>query len=118
MTDEELMNGNLAIMKYMGFEGVNPYCIADLEFIGKKYYDSWDLLHEVIDKINGLGKQYNLSIFKTYVALSVEKESKFFKDFHFAHSEYITENQTGKEAAFKLIVKFIEWELSSIKTNP
>lgn len=74
-----------------------------------KFHSSWDWIHTVIDKVNGLGKEYNLTIFKTYLVLTVEKGGKVYKDFSFAHSEYITNDQTGKEAAFKLLVKFIKW---------
>lgn len=74
------------------------------------YTNSWDWLFPVIDKINGMGKEYSLAIFKTYVSLTVEKGGKVYKDFSFAHSEYITANQTGKEATYKLIIKFIKWE--------
>jgi len=73
------------------------------------YYSSWDSLMSVVEKINGLGKEYNLSIFKTYVAVSVEKGGKVYKDFSFAHSENITSTQTPKEATYKVVVKFIKW---------
>lgn len=74
------------------------------------FYDtSWDSLMPVIDKINGLGKEYSIAIFKTYISCTVEKGGKVYKDFSFAHSEYITSTQTSKEAAFKLVVKFIMW---------
>jgi len=79
--------------------------------IGHFRYDkSWDWLMPVIRKINGLGKEYSFAIFKTYVAMSVEKSGKMYKDFSFAHSEYITGEQTDIQAAFKLVVKFINWE--------
>lgn len=79
--------------------------------LGYFHYDtSWDWIMPVIDKINGMGKEYNFAIFKTYVSLTIEKSSKVYKDFSFAYSEYITATQTGKEAAFKLLVKFVKWE--------
>ena len=57
-----------------------------------------------------MGKAYSLAIFKNYISLTVEKMgSKFYKDFSFSHAEYITGDQTGKEAAFKLLVKFVKW---------
>ncbi len=77
------------------------------------YSNSWDWLMPVIDKINSLGKSYSFAIFKTYLSLTVEKESKFFKDFSFSHAEYITSEQTGKEAAYKLIVKFLNWQIAN-----
>lgn len=78
------------------------------------YHKSWDWLMPVIDKINAMGKEYSLAIFKTYVSLTVEKGGKVFKDFSFAYSEYITVNQTGKEAAFRLLTRFITWHNESI----
>ena len=78
------------------------------------YYKSWDWIMPVIDKINGLGKEYSFAIFKTYVSLTVEKGGKMYKDFSFAYSEYITAEQTGIEAAFKLIIKFIAWYSENI----
>lgn len=94
---------------------ISTYTLDDFTTTHCRYDESWDLLHDIIDKINAKGKQYNFVIFKTYLAMSVEKDSKYFKDFHFAHSEYITSEQTGKEAAFKLLVKYLEWE-SNIKS--
>ena len=74
------------------------------------YSNSWDWLFPVIDKINGMGKEYSFATFKTYVSLTVEKSvNKMYKDFSFAHAEYITANQTSKEAAYKLLVKFVVW---------
>ena len=75
-----------------------------------KYDSSWELLFDVINKINGKGKEYSFAIFKTYVSLTVEKGGKVYKDFSFAHSENITKEQTLKEAVYKLIVKYINWE--------
>lgn len=91
-----------------GFQGSGKdYCwpVDELEF-----HDSWDWLFLGIDKINGMGKAYSFAIFKSYVSLTVEKGGKVFKDYSFAYSEYITQTQTGKEAAFKLLVKFVKWE--------
>ena len=102
LTEAEITDGNMWITKFIG------YTNDTIEF-----QEDWNELHDVIDIINGLGKEYNFSIFKTYCALSVEKPRKMYKDFHFAHSEYITAEQTTKEAAFKLVVKFIKWHLAS-----
>lgn len=100
MTEKEILDGNkLIAAKFQG----------DFPFISS-YNTSWDLLHIIIDIINAKGKAYNFIIFKNYIALTVEKDSKFFKDFHFAHSEYITSEQDGKTAAYKLILKFIKWD--------
>lgn len=106
---EERVQGNELINSFV-FEnnGIQSLIAYD-------YTKSWDGLHKVIDYINGLGKEYNFSIFKTYVALSIEKDSKFFKDFHFAHSEYVTATQTSKEATFRLIVKFLKWNNDKLK---
>ena len=73
------------------------------------FHESWDWLFLVIDKINGMGKEYSFATFKTYVSLTVEKGGKVYKDFSFAYSEYITATQTGKEATFKLLVKYVKW---------
>lgn len=73
------------------------------------YNRSWDCLMPVIRKINGMGKEYQFTIFKTYVSCTVEKGGKFYKDFSFSHAEYITEEQSDIEAAFKLVIRFIEW---------
>jgi hypothetical protein len=99
--------GYVPIYWYNGIHGGHktPYKEDELE-----YHKSWDWIMPVIDKINGMGKEYNFAIFKTYVSLTIEKSSKVYKDFSFAYSEYITSTQTGKEAAYKLIVKFVKWE--------
>lgn len=69
---------------------------------------SWDWLMPVIDKINGMGKEYHFAMFKTYFSLTVEKGGKVYKDFSFADSEI---KYQGKEieGAYKLVVKFINW---------
>jgi hypothetical protein len=74
-----------------------------------KYHESWDWSMDVATKINGLGKEFSLATFKNYVSLTVEKGGKVYKDFSFAHAEYITAEQTGREAMFKLLVKFVKW---------
>ncbi len=81
------------------------------------YHASWEWIMPVIDKINGLGKEYSIAIFKTYISCTVEKGGKVYKDFSFAHSEYITATQTGKQAAFKLLIKFIIWHNENILVN-
>ncbi len=112
----EIAEGNKLIGDYMGIESFTHEGIQWTGDLGNenletmKYHMSWDWLFDVIDKINGLGKEYSFATFKTYVALSVEKGGKVYKDFVFAHSEYITAEQTGREAAFKLIVKYIKWQ--------
>lgn len=73
------------------------------------YSNSWDWLMPVIQKINGLGKEYQFTIFKTYISCTVEKGGKFYKDFSFSHAEYITEEQSAIQAAFNLVIRFIEW---------
>lgn len=114
MEEQEIIDGNKVIFNYvktkklftLGFGlSLDNYDDAKINF-----ELSWDLMFHIIDHINGLGKEYHFAIFKTYVSLSVEKSSKYFKDFHFAHAEYITATQTGKEAAFRLLVKFIKWD--------
>jgi hypothetical protein len=126
LTKEEILEGNKLIAEFMGgeFKEDLPYTFAksgwlktpanDHQTIAQdydfRYHKSWDWLMPVIEKINGLGKEYSFSIFKTYIALSVEKGGRVFKDFSFAHSENITSTQTSKQAAFKLVVKFVKWQ--------
>ena len=81
------------------------------------YDTSWDWIMPVIRKINGLGKEYSLAIFKNYVSCTVEKGGKFYKDFSFSHAEYITSEQDDITAAFKLVVKFIEWYNVNVKAK-
>lgn len=111
MEIEEIIEGNKLIANYMELNTGWSYHESEDKGYGiTKYHSSWDWLMTVIEKINGLGKEYNFSIFKTYVALSVEKGGRVFKDFSFAHSENITSTQTSKQAAFKLVVKFVKWQ--------
>ena len=56
-----------------------------------------------------MGKEYQFTIFKTYVSCTVERSGKFYKDFSFSHAEYITEEQSDIKAAFNLVIRFIEW---------
>ena len=81
----------------------------DLSKLGGFNYKSWDWLMPVIRKINGMGKEYQFTIFKTYVSCTVERSGKFYKDFSFSHAEYITEEQSDIKAAFNLVIRFIEW---------
>lgn len=122
MTQGEIKEGNELIAKYMGKSyilmktayHVNPYPYSMSDGHGGyealKYEKSWDWMWPVIDKINGLGKEYSFATFKTYASCTVEKGGKVFKDFNFAHAEYITATQTSQEAVYKLLVKFIKWE--------
>lgn len=120
LTNEEIFDGNKLIADFTGyFDYMIEFCKRQnipydwekdiVEIQSLKYHDSWELMMPVIDIINGMGKEYSFAIFKTYVSLTVEKGGKVYKDFSFAYSEYITADQTGKEATFKLIVKFIKW---------
>jgi hypothetical protein len=117
LTPEEILEGNKLIAQFMGdyFDtGLEPsYYIRynqEYKLEDSQFHSSWDWIMPVVDKINGMGKAYSFAIFKTYVSLTVEKGGKVFKDYSFAFSEYITTEQTGKQAAFKLIVKFVKWE--------
>jgi hypothetical protein len=116
MTQEEILEGNKIIFPYIRDNKIfkYPFGLTEDDFDDDddgfcRCDTSWDLIHMVIDHINGLGKEFSFAIFKTYVSLTVEKGGKFYKDFSFAHAEYITSEQSGKEAAFKLIIKFIKW---------
>ena len=78
--------------------------------IGRFNYNlSWDWLMPVIRKINSLDKGTQFAIFKTYVSCTVEKGGKFYKDFSFSHAEYITDEQSDLQAAYKLVSKFVKW---------
>lgn len=117
LTKEEILEGNKLIAVFMGdyFDtGLEPsYYIRynkEYKLEDSQFHCSWDWIMPVVDKINGMGKAYSFAIFKSYVSLTVEKGGKVFQDYSFAYSEYITQTQTGKEAAFKLLVKFVKWE--------
>jgi len=124
-TREEILEGNELIAEFMGIKtqreqsfmtGIGNFYVIDLERNQILFHNSWDWMFPAIDKINGLGKAYSFATFKTYVSLTVEKSgNKMYKDFSFAHAEYITAEQTGKEAAFKLLVKFIKWHNEHVK---
>lgn len=111
ITDEEILEGNALILKFDGHVDFDSYDAEKQDRLLKThvYQGSWDLLFPLIDRINGMGKEYHLAIFKTYVSISVEKGGKFYKDFHLAHSENISKEQTSREAAYKVIVKFVKW---------
>ena len=126
MTNEEIKQGNKVIADFMnvklegsernGFfymgEGVPTPFTSHLG-----YHASWDWIMPVIRKINGLGKEYSLAIFKNYVSCTVEKGGKFYKDFSFSHAEYITSEQNDITAAFKLVVRFVEWYNVNVKVK-
>jgi len=69
----------------------------------------WNALMLVVRKINTLAKEIQFAIFKTYVSCTVEKNSKFRKDFAFSYAEYITAEQTDIQATYKLVVRFVNW---------
>jgi hypothetical protein len=119
MKKEEIIKGNIMIANYMGWklddsfpDKGRVYRLGNSVELDStlKYDSSLDLLFEVIEKINGKGKEYNFAIFKTYVSLSVEKGGKVYKDFSFAHSENISKEQGVIEAIYKVIIKYINWE--------
>jgi len=60
-------------------------------------------------KINNLNKATQFAIFKTYVSCTVEKGSKFYRDFSYSNAEYITSEQSDIEAVWKLAVDFVRW---------
>lgn len=124
---EEITEGNKLLADFMGdyFDtGLEPsYYIRynkEYKLEDGQYHSSWDWMWPVIDKINGLGKAYSFATFKTYMSLTVEKSgNKMYKDFSFTHAEYITAEQTSKEAAFKLLTRFVKWHnehVSQIET--
>lgn len=109
-SDDELINFFMGSIKRKQEDEI-IWELPHLDFFSAIFfYDvSWDWLMPAIRKINSLGKEFQFSIFKTYVSCTVEKGGKFYKDFSFSHAEYITSEQTDIEAAYKLVVKFIRW---------
>jgi hypothetical protein len=112
---EEIYDGCKLLYKHYGKnrEDIRIYDDKTKRFEGLDYHESWDLMMPIVDIINSKGKEYSFVIFKNYISLTIEKDSKFFKDFRFAYSEYITQDQTGKEACFKLLVKYTLWEIAN-----
>lgn len=111
ITIEERLDGSKLIAEFLDKKEAieRTYLLGGGGFMSCRWHDSWDWSMPVASKINAMGKEYNLSIFKTYISLSVEKPSKFTRDFSFSHAEYITSEQSGKEALFRLIIKFLKW---------
>jgi hypothetical protein len=110
--DYELPHGSRGIIKKNTWFRPKNVPLHDFESsqLGRFGYNmSWDWLMPVIREINSLGKGFQFSIFKTYVSCTVEKPSRFHKDFSFSYAEYITPEQSDLEAAYKLVVKFVEW---------
>lgn len=95
-----------------GFVGAGPEAIWTVDEM--IYHESMDWMWPVIDKINGMGKEYSFATFKTYASCTVEKGGRVYKDFAFAHAEYITAEQSSKEAVYRLLVKFIKWHNETI----
>jgi len=126
LTTDEILEGNKLIAEFMGvtLEGSERngfWLVGDgvltafTQHLG--YHASWDWTMPVADRINSMGKAFSLAVFKSYVSLTVEKGGKFYKDFSFSHAEYITAEQTGKEAMFKLLVKFVKWQNEQVRNN-
>ncbi len=115
MTDAELIVGNEAISKFIGVKKWVDVTTLHMSNSPQFHY-SWNALMPVIRRINDLGKEYQFAIFKTYVACTVEKPAKFGKDFSFSHAEYILPEQTDIQAAYKLVLKFVNW-YAQINTN-
>jgi hypothetical protein len=110
MSEQEL-SGNKLIAHFLGkSEAIERTTeLGGGGYASCRFHESWDWLMPVIRKINGMGKGYQFTIFKTYVSCTVERGGKFYKDFSFSHAEYITEEQSDITAAYNLVVKFIEW---------
>jgi hypothetical protein len=108
--EKQEVNSSKLIAQFMGYSiNEDKDWVSLLHVKGFDYSSSWDSLMPVIRKINGMGKGYQFTIFKTYVSCTVERGGKFYKDFSFSHAEYITEEQSDITAAYNLVVKFIEW---------
>jgi hypothetical protein len=117
-TEAEILEGVCLLAKFDRHPRFDDYSSERQDNVIRNtpYHESWDLMFGLIDKINGLGKAYSFATFKTYISLTVEKSgNKMYKDFSFAHAEYITAEQTSKEAAFKLLVRFIKWHNEHVK---
>lgn len=119
LTPDEVLEGNYLIAGFMSLANR----IEDAASLGGggypacRYHESWDWMMPVADKINAMGKAYSLAIFKNYVSLTIEKGGKFYKDFAYSNAEYITAEQTGKVAMFKLLVSFVKWQNEQEKNN-
>ena len=117
------LEGNIKIAEFMGVNILPndtskiPAGTIGIRGCDLNYDYSWGEIMPVIRKINGLGKEYSLAIFKNFVSCTVEKGGKFYKDFSFSHAEYITSEQDDITAAFKLVVKFIEWYNVNVKVK-
>jgi len=126
LTPEEILEGNKLIAVFMDWtkspvHGWLPNGKEDRWNYGGDetllFHDSWDWTMPVADKINAMGKAYSLAVFKSYISLTIEKGGKFYKDFSYSHAEYITSEQTGKEAMFKLLVSFVKWQNEQERNN-
>ena len=124
LTPEEVLEGNQLIADFMGvtLEGSerNGFFYVGVpepftRHLG--YHASWDWMMPVAEKINAMGKAFSLAVFKNYVSLTIEKGGKFYKDFSYSHAEYITAEQTGKIAMFKLLVSFVKWQNEQERNN-
>lgn len=126
MTNEEIKQGNQLIADFMSviLEGNDR---SGYWYVGEGvpvpfsqhlgYHSSWDWIMPVINKINQLGKEFSLAIFKNYISCTVEKGGKFYKNFSYSYAEYITSEQNCITAAFKLVVHFIQWYNQQIKIS-
>lgn len=111
MTTQQILDGNKLIARFLDKSEVIERTAerGGGGYEACRYHESWDWLMGAIRKINGMGKEFQFAIFKTYVSCTVEKGGKFYKDFAFSHAEYITTEQKDIQAAFKLVVAFVEW---------
>jgi hypothetical protein len=119
----EITQNNIEIAKFMGWEYHKGFLLnpnnASQTFSAESFsYDtSWDSLMPVIRKINSLNKATQFAIFKTYVSCTVESGGKFYKHFSFSHAEYITQEQSDIQAAWKLVAKFVIWYQENMLTS-
>lgn len=115
MTTQQILDGNTMIARFLDkSEAIERTAeLGGGGYASCSYHKSWDWLMGAIRKINSMDKAIQFAIFKTYVSCTVERGGKFYKDFAFSHAEYITAEQSDIEAAWKLVVKFVEWVESS-----
>lgn len=122
MTQEEILEGNKTIAKFMEFEETSIGWYDSNETIGTidgsntfdylKFDTSWDWLMEVVEKINNIKiKDYNTSVY-------IHKEKCYIATTHFntggIWSICITYNEkpgdiSSIEKCYKAVIEFIKW---------
>jgi hypothetical protein len=86
---ENLREGNIKLKEFMEWD-------ISIEFLN--FHDDWNLLHKVIDKVEGLG--YEVFICKTSTQIGEDKS--IIPMFSVSHSSKILRTH-------KCLLKFIKW---------